>query len=296
MIKKLINLSVILLFIIPVYSFAAGGGLTLPNDKLPRLNHDALIVSQQRGMQIYMNNCMGCHALSFQRYKRTAQDLEIPEDVMLSNLIFSDAKIGDLMVNNMPKKAAAKWFGAAPPDLSVVARARGVDWLYNYFRGFYQDETRTYGVNNSVFKDVGMPHALEYMQGLQVKTKKVKDLEKAIELAQAEISEASKQIEADGGNSNLSAAIRKANNIIKDSEAKLVKVSQSGEYFELVKEGLLTPAEFDVAMADLTNFLDYVGEPIKQERKRLGLWVLLFIAFFGIFAYLLKKEYWKDIH
>jgi len=159
---------------------AADAGLTLPNDPLPRLNGDALIISQQRGMQVYMNNCMGCHSLAFQRYKRTAEDLKIPEEIMLKNLIFSEGKIGDLMVNNMRKEHAAKWFGAAPPDLSVVARARGTHWLYNYFRAFYKDDSRTYGVNNSVFKDVGMPHALEYMQGLQVKTEKVKVLESKI--------------------------------------------------------------------------------------------------------------------
>jgi cytochrome c1 len=291
--KKLI---ILLIALSPLSLLAAGGGLSLPNDKLPRMSHDALIVSQQKGMQIYMNNCMGCHALSFQRYKRTAEDLKIPEDIMLENLIFSDAKIGDLMVNNMPKKAAAKWFGAAPPDLSVVARARGVDWLYNYFRGFYKDDSRTYGVNNSVFKDVGMPHALEYMQGLQVKTEEVKALEKAIESAKEEIAAATKKQEDGDNSSDLDDIIDASNKIIYDSEKGLVKLANEGKFFSLITKGQLEPAEFDLAMADLVRFLDYVGEPIKQERKRLGIWVLLFIAIFGIFAYLLKKEYWKDIH
>lgn len=275
---------------------AAEAGLVLPNDKLPQLNGEALIISQQRGMQVYMNNCMGCHSLEFQRYNRTAKDLKIPEDIMLQNLIFGDEKIGDLMENNMKVKAAANWFGAAPPDLSVVSRSRGTHWLYNYLRAFYADDSRPYGVNNSVFADVGMPHVFESMQGLQAKTEKVKGLENDILYAQADIAKATKEMETGGNTSELNKSIDEAGKIIQEAEAKLIELSAAGEYFTLIKEGHLTPEEFDQASADLVNFLDYIGEPIKQERKRLGVWVLLFIAGFGFIAYLLKKEYWKDVH
>lgn len=276
---------------------AAEGGLSLPNDKMPEYHGDRLKISMQRGMQVYMNNCMGCHALSFQRYNRTAKDLSIPEDVMMENLIFSDAKVGDLMTNNMQPKAAANWFGAAPPDLSVVARARGTHWLYNYLRAFYVDSSRPYGVNNSVFKEVGMPHVLENMQGMQAKTEKVKGLENDINYAKADIASANKALEEGSGNSSeLSKTISSAEKIIHDAEAELTQLSAEGKYFAIIKEGLLSPEEFDKEMANLVNFLDYVGEPIKLERRSMGVWVLLFILCFGFVAYLLKKEYWKDIH
>lgn len=297
--KKLIITFVVLLsgLVFSGSLLAAGdGGLVLPNDSLPKLNGDALIVSQQRGMQVYMNNCMGCHALGFQRYQRTAQDLKIPENIMLANFVPAGQKIGDLMTNNMQKAYAANWFGAAPPDLSVVSRARGTQWLYNYLRAFYQDDSRPYGVNNSVFKDVGMPHALELMQGLQTKNKKVQVLEDKIASAQGEIASAKKKQEEGDDSGELDDLIEQAEKLIHDSEVELMAISESGEYFEILKQGQLSPEEFDQAMADLVNFLDYIGEPIKQKRKSLGVWVLLFILIFGIFAYLLKKEYWKDIH
>jgi len=295
--KLLITLSACLSFsVIPASVFAAEEGLTLPNDPMPKMSGDFLDISMQRGMQVYMNNCLGCHALSFQRYKRTGEDIGIPEDVMLENLVPADAKIGDLMTNNMKVASAANWFGAAPPDLSVVSRARGTKWLYNYLRGFYIDDSRPYGVNNSVFKDVGMPHALETLQGLQDKTEKVKGLENDIGYAQADIANAKKQLEEGGDKRKLNKIISDAEKIIHDAEAELTAISKAGEYFTIVKEGQLSPQEFDTAMVDLVNFLEYVGEPIKRERERLGVWVLLFIAFFGAVAYMLKKEYWKDIH
>ncbi|TQV89812.1 cytochrome c1 [Aliikangiella coralliicola] len=290
--KLLITISAMLSFSLS----AAEAGLTFPDDKLPILNDDALIVSQQRGMQIYMNNCMGCHSLEFQRYNRAAKDLLIPEDIMIENLLFSEGKVGDLMENTMKTKAAANWFGAAPPDLSVVSRARGTHWLYNYMRGFYVDDSRPYGVNNGVFKDVGMPHVLENMQGLQAKTEKVKGLENDVLYAQADIANARKQLEEGNNTSEAEKMLKQAEKTIHDAEAAMVELAAAGEFFTIVKEGRLSPQEFDSAMADLVNFLDYVGEPIKLERERLGVWVLLFIVGFGFVAYLLKKEYWKDIH
>ncbi|MDH5433148.1 MAG: cytochrome c1 [Gammaproteobacteria bacterium] len=276
---------------------AAEEGLTLPNDAMTKLNGEALIISQQRGMQVYMNNCMGCHALAFQRYNRTAEDLKIPEEVMLKNLIFSDGKIGDQMTNNMPVAKAKNWFGAAPPDLSVITRSRKPQWVYNYMRGFYADEERPYGVNNSVFADVGMPHVLEEMQGLQGKTDKVKSLENEIKYAKEDKAIANKQLKENPENSaELNKKIHDADKIIHNAEAQLTELAANGEYFTLIKEGQLSPEEFDKAMMDLVNFLDYIGEPIKLERQRLGLWVLLFIALFGIVAYMMKKEFWKDVH
>lgn len=279
------------------FSLAASEAvLTFPNDKLPMASGDKLIISMQHGMQVYVNNCLGCHSLSFQRYKRTAEDLQIPEDIMLSNLILGESKIGDSIDNNMAKESAANWFGAAPPDLSLVARARGMEWLYNYLRGFYVDESRPYGVNNSVFKDVGMPHVLEQMQGLQDKSEKVKGLEIDIAYAQADLAAAKRKIEEGSSKAEQNEIIDKSKQLIHDAELEMLKLSANGEYFTIIREGQLKPKEFDQAMADLVYFLDYIGEPIKMERKRLGVWVLLFILVFAFVAYLLKKEYWKDVH
>ncbi|MGX5174709.1 cytochrome c1 [Aliikangiella sp. IMCC44653] len=274
---------------------AAEQGLVLPNDKLPKLTGDMLKISMQRGLQVYVNNCLGCHGLEFQRYNRTAKDLGIPEEIMMENVVPKGSKIGDLMTNNMSPDAAANWFGTTPPDLSLIGRSRGSDWLYNYLRAFYKDESRPYGVNNTVFKDVGMPHALESMQGIQAKSEKVVALEGKIADATAAIAAARKKAE-EGDAEGTEAIIDAAEETMHAAEAELIALSKAGEFFTIVKDGQLTPAEFDQSMADLVNFLDYVGEPIKLERRRLGVWVLLFILGFGFIAYLLKKEYWKDIH
>jgi len=204
--------------------------------------------SLQRGAKYFVNYCLSCHSAKYQRYNRTAKDLGLSEDEVKENLMFTTEKIGETMNIAMDSQDANTWFGVIPPDLSVISRARGVDWLYTYLRSFYIDESRPFGVNNIVFPDVGMPHVMWKLQGTQ----------KAV---------------------------------FKDHDGQKVF-----EKFELVSPGTMSPEEFDVAMRDLTAFLSYVGEPIQMERKRIGVWVLLFIAVFFVLAYLLKKEYWKDVH
>jgi ubiquinol-cytochrome c reductase cytochrome c1 subunit len=279
-----------------VSAFAAEEGLVLPNDAMPSYTSDRLTMSMQSGMQVYMNNCMGCHALAFQRYNRAAKDLDMSEDIVAKNLMFTTDKIGNLMTNNMQKESAENWFGTAPPDLSLIARAKGTNWLYNYLRSFYKDDSRPYGVNNSVFKDVGMPHALEEMQGLQDKTETVKGLENDIAYAMGDMATAKAKLKAGESGEQLTTAIETAEHTIHDAQAKLIELSTSGKYFTLVKDGYLSPEEFDHAIVDLVNFLEYVGEPSKRGRESMGVWVLLFILGFGFVAYLLKKEYWKDVH
>ncbi len=144
-------------------SVAQAAGPAVPLDKA---NYDLRDkASLQSGAKLYMNYCFACHATGYQRYSRVADDLGISEDLMMENLVFTDAKYGDLMQNAMPKADAEKWFGAAPPDLTMVARVRGADWLYTYLRSFYADPSRPFGVNNLVFPMVGMPHVLEELQG-----------------------------------------------------------------------------------------------------------------------------------
>ena len=239
--KKLIVASILAL--VPLIALASGSG-HLDDADLDMGDQASL----QRGAKYFVNYCLSCHSAKYQRYNRTARDLGLSEDEVKENLMFTTDKIGETMTIAMDPENANSWFGVTPPDLSVIARARGVDWIYTYLRSFYLDESRPFGVNNVVFPDVGMPHVMWQLQGTQ----------KAV------------FTEHDG--------------------------QKVFEKFEQVTPGSLSPSEFDAAMRDLTAFLSYVGEPIQMERNRLGIWVLLFIAVFFVLAYLLKKEYWKDVH
>jgi ubiquinol-cytochrome c reductase cytochrome b subunit len=219
--------------------------------------------SLQRGAALYMNYCMGCHSLQYSRHNRVAKDLGIPEDIYLENLLFDpDIKIGSLMTNAMDKADAKVWFGATPPDLTLVSRARQPEWLYTYLRTFYKDDKRPYGVNNRVFKDVGMPHVLLELQGMQ-------------ECASGPSA---------GGHGTVDPLT-----------GEQLKQDACGS-FEIKKAGLMAPEQFDEAIYDLVNFLAYTAEPVKLERQRIGVYVLIFIAVFFLFASLLSREYWKDVH
>lgn len=239
---------------IPAIASAAGANVHL-DKHLTDLKDTA---SLQRGAQTYMNYCMGCHSLEHGRYNRVARDLGIPEDVMKENLIFADKAFGDLMTNAMSAEDGKKWFGATPPDLTLVARVRRPDWVYTYLRSFYEDPIRPYGVNNAVFKDVGMPHVLAGLQGLQVKG-----------TAQVAV-----------GFDTLT-----GQEITEEHEGVLY----------LAEAGSLTAEEYDKLVFDLVNFLVYMAEPIAVERERIGWWVLLFLAIFFVPVYMLNKEYWRDV-
>ncbi|MGK0499518.1 MAG: ubiquinol-cytochrome c reductase cytochrome b subunit [Oceanicoccus sp.] len=235
--------------------------------------------SLQNGAQLYMNYCMACHSMQYARYERTAVDIGVPLELFEANLKFEGMsgkiagsnKIGDLMENSMPEAMAKKWFGAPPPDLTLVARARGDNWLYTYLRTFYVDPSRPYGVNNRVFKDVGMPHVLLELQGL---TECAPGPSKA----------------ANGGTKRDPLT---SEEVLYDADG--IALNPCGR-LAVVQEGALSPAEYDEAIYDLVNFLAYVAEPIKEDRKRIGIYVLLFISLFFVFAYLLNREYWKDVH
>ncbi len=239
--KKLIL--AFLLATVPVLSMAAGG-VHLDDADIDVTDTESL----QRGAKYFVNYCMGCHSAKYQRYNRMGRDLGLTDAEVKENLMFTTSNIGDTMTIAMKPADAEKWFGVVPPDLSVTARSRGVDWIYTYLRSFYVDESRPFGVNNLVFPDAGMPHVMWQMQGLQKAVYKEVDGRKVV------------------------------------------------EKLEIVEPGSMNAEEFDGAMRDLTAFLSYVGEPIQTKRRAMGKWVLLFIGVFFILAYLLKKEYWKDIH
>jgi ubiquinol-cytochrome c reductase cytochrome c1 subunit len=235
--NKLI-LAIILCIAALTSSSVLAAGPSIPLDKAPNDLSDK--ESLKKGFKTYINYCLGCHQLQYQRYNRTFTDLGIDEAEGIKDFMYTGEKPGDHITNTMSKKEAGKWFGNAPPDLTLEARLRSPDWIYTYLRSFYIDESRPFGVNNKVFKDVGMPHVLQDLQGVSIKDE----------------------------NGNLSPAMG----------------------------GSLTTEEYDVVIRDLTNFLEYVGEPNKLERKAIGYWVLAFLFFFFIIAYFLKKEYWKDVH
>jgi len=252
---------------------------------------------QQNGAKLYINYCLACHSLKYQRYGRLGVDLEIPEEIVMQNMLFTGTKIGDLMTNNMPAEDAANWFGTMPPDLSLIARSRGTDWLYTYLRGFYKDESRPYGVNNIAFKDVGMPHALESLQGVQVKTTEALFQEDIIANATSSLNTAQSKIDdEDADHDALESAIETAEHEIHEANLVILELRKHKKYFEIAVQGALSTEDYDLAVRDIVAFLDYVAEPIKKKRQSMGLWVMLFLFFMFIPAYYMKKEYWKDVH
>ena len=204
--------------------------------------------SLQRGFNSYMNYCVSCHALGYARYERTAVDLEIPPELVLENLVFDGSLIGDHIQNSLAEDDANEWFGVVPPDLTLIARVRGADWLYTYLRSFYNDPLRPFGTNNSIFPNVGMPNVLYELQG---------DV-----------------ICDDHGTDD-------------PAQCSLSHVAGSGS---------LTPVEFDAMVADMVNFLHYIGEPIRYRRQQLGVWVLLFLGLLYISVTLMSREFRKDYH
>ncbi|MTW22330.1 cytochrome c1 [Allochromatium palmeri] len=243
--RKLILATLLLLAPTALLAFSGGPHLEPANIDLRDQT------SLQRGAKYFMNYCNGCHSLQYMRYNRLAKDLGIDEIALRQNLLFGDAKPGDLITKSMADNDALKWFGVVPPDLTLVTRWRSPDWVYTYLKSFYLDDTRPYGVNNVLFPLVGMPHVLGDLQGRQ---------------------QAVMEPSHEPGGAPIIAGVK------------------------LVEEGGLSPQEYDTMVRDITNFLTYVGEPFQLERQRLGRYVLLFLGFLFILAYLLKKEFWKDVH
>ncbi len=229
---------------VPLTTGIASANEEIPLDKAPVNLKDA--ASLQRGAKTFVNYCLNCHSANYMRYSRLT-DLGLTEDQIKSNLMFATDKVGNTMSIAMKTKEAKEWFGATPPDLTVVSRSRGADWLYTYLRGFYRDESRPTGWNNVAFDKVGMPHVLWELQGSQVL-----------------------KVEKHG-----------------EHETKKLVLEQAGK---------MTGPEYDAFVADLVNYLVYMGEPMKVKRMEIGLYVLAVLSILFVFSYLLKQEYWNDIH
>ena len=205
----------------------------------------------QRGARTFINYCSGCHAMKYLRYSRMAKDLGIPEEQLKANLMFGVDKSSETIKTAMPA-AAKDWFGQQPPDLSLEARYRGLDWVYTYLLSFYVDDKRPLGVNNTVLPNASMPHVLWEQQGWQ-KAKYKEVLEKGAK-------------------------------------------SQEFEGLELAEKGSMTPEQYREYVSDLVNFMAYAAEPGKAERISLGFRVFLYLVLLLILTYLLKKEFWRDVH
>lgn len=248
-------LTILTLSVLANMAFAAGAEVQLDEMKPDASDN----VSLQNGLRTYMDFCAGCHSLAYARYNRVAKDLDIPESIFMENIVFDeDAKFGDLMKFAMDLEDGKKWFGAAPLDLTMVTRVRGVDWVYTYLRSFYADDSRPYGVNNAVFKDVGMPHVLLPLQGLCAEKPHATDDQSVDPLT---------------------------GNAIAEEACSSYAV-----------EGELSSDEFDQVVYDLVNFLNYMAEPYQNDRKRLGWFVFAFLTILLVPSVLLQRELHKDIH
>lgn len=238
-------------------ALAAGGGI--PWDKFPK-ERMTNVAALQNGAKLFVNHCLNCHSAAYMRYNRL-EDIGLTSDQIKQNLLFAGDKVGDLMTVSLTPKDAKEWFGAQPPDLTVIARSRasasmgsGADYLYTYMRTFYRDESRAIGWNNLAFPNAGMPHVLWELQGEQ----------RAIYASEKD----------------------------PHDPAKTVQVFKG---FEQTKPGTLSKADYDVAVADLVAYLQWMGEPAQNQRVRMGVWVLLFLAVFTFIAWRLNASYWKDI-
>lgn len=263
--KKMKHCLLITLFA-PLLAFAAGGGVTYPDKpfKADVFNQESL----QNGARLYINYCLGCHSLKYQRYNRLAKDAGLDIEVVQENLIFTGAKPGETILNALPHVQAEEWFGKVPPDLSLIGRSKGSDYVYNYLQGFYIDSSKGTGVNNSVFADVAMPNVLEVLEG----TKKP--------VWETSLNETC--LEEFGDNPS------------EEDKKKCEEHHVAG--FEQVTKGTMTEDEFASAAYDLANFLNYVGDPSQIQRYTLGWKVILFLIFMTAVFYILKKEYWRDVH
>ena len=249
------------LLCLPMSAFASSG-VHLEKADINLENKTSL----RTGAKLFVNYCLSCHSASYMRYNRMGKDLGMSDEQVEENLMFvasfekldsgEPKNVGALMKVAMKTKEAKKYFGIPAPDLTVIARARGADWLYSYLTSFYADEKRPFGVNNTVFPSVGMPHVLWELEGLKQRVP------------------------------------------VLDEKGMVMKDARGHDVMEMVPltKGKLSDVEYKHAVNDLVNFMVYMGEPIKLERQRIGIFVMFFLMLFFVVAYFLKKEYWTDVH
>ena len=242
------KLLVLVAALAPVAAIAAGGEVRLDHANVDVSNNASL----QRGAANFVNYCLGCHSAKYVRYNRMATDIGLTEQQLIDNLMFTGERPHDTMRIGMNPDDAKRWFGVVPPDLSLVARSRGADYLYTFLRSFYADPAKATGVNNLVLPGTAMPHVLWELQGVQ----------EAVWEG---------HVDAQGN------------------------AQKHFKEFQLATPGKMTPEQYDSLVRDTVTFLEYIAEPAQLQRKALGFPVIAFLIFFTLVAYLLKKEYWKDV-
>jgi ubiquinol-cytochrome c reductase cytochrome c1 subunit len=262
------------LFAAAVLAIALGGGTARAADEAPagkegpqrygadweswRANNDVTdMPSVQRGARNFVSYCLGCHSLKYARWSRVGSDLKIPDTLLQQDLMRPGDKPGDYILTSMPVTDAATWFGKTPPDLTLMLRARGRDYIYQFLKTFYLDPARQTGANNLRLPTTAMPHVLSELEGLK------------------------------------RAVFR---DVTSPGEGGQVIHEQIFDHFEQVAPGRLSAAEYDGFVRDTVNFLDYVSEPTQTARRALGVWVVLFLLVFTWLAWLVYREYWKDVH
>ena len=247
----------LIITLVAAFGFVAGaqaaeGGIAW--DKAPNKVND--LAALQHGAKLFVNYCLNCHSAAFMRYNRLA-DIGLTEQQIKDNLLFATDKVGSTMQAAIDPKQAKEWFGANPPDLTLVARSRaghggtGADYLYTYLRTYYRDDTKATGWNNLVFPSVGMPHVLWELQG---------DRRPVFE----EVMQHGHKVEVLKGWNQLT-------------------------------PGTLTPLQYDEAVGDLVAYMQWIAEPAQGTRVRIGVWVLLFLGLFTIAAWRLNATFWKDV-
>lgn len=250
--KKIFLSFIAALGLVAGVAHAAGGTMVL--DKAPNRIND--LPALQNGAKLFVNYCIGCHSAAYMRYNRLT-DIGLTEQQIKDNLLFTTEKIGETMKATIDPHQAKAWFGANPPDLTVIARSRagaggtGSDYLYTFLRTFYRDETKATGWNNLVFPSVGMPHALWQLQGDR-------------------------------------------RPIFEEQESHGHKV-QVFKGWDQKAAGTMTVDQYDTSIGDLVGYLQWMGEPAQKTRVRVGVWVLVFLAFTTVLAWRLNAAFWKDV-
>ena len=268
-------------------AFAAAAGYPLDRFPTEKLTQQAAL---QNGAKLFVNYCLNCHGAALMRYNRL-NDIGLTDDQIRKNLLFTAEKVGEPMKVAIRPDDAKEWFGALPPDLSVIARARasgsgsGSDWLYTYLRSYFRDATRPQGWNNALFENVGMPHVFWDLQGARGAT-----LEEIKEVADEQTGKTTgftKSVvtfDASGARSEKS---EKLDGLKHHASRHWTLSAPAG--------GKMSKAQYDETVADLVAYVTYMSDPSAQTRTRLGVWVLLFLGVFTVFAWMLNREYWKDV-
>ncbi len=265
---------------------AAGAGYPLDHFPTEKLTDQPAL---QNGAKLFVNYCLNCHGAALMRYNRL-QDLGLSDDQIKKGLLFTADKVGDPMTIAMRPADAKEWFGALPPDLSVIARARssgagsGADWLYTYLRAYFRDATRATGWNNVLFESVGMPHVFWELQGSRGAT--LEEIKEAVD-------------ESTGKSTGFTRTVVTfdTSGARTEKSEKLEGKHHASRHWTLGAPagGTLSQARYDDAVADLVAYVTYMSDPTAQTRTRLGVWVLLFLGVFTVFAWMLNREYWKDV-